>query len=118
MQKFIFVYNANSGIVNTVLDVAHKIFSPKTYNCNLCALTFNTFSENKTWKDFRKQTNINLVFYHIDKFEKKYKPLEFIYPVIITQKNEDFEELLSAEKIKNLTSIEDLITIFQQELNQ
>ena len=34
----VFVYNADSGVFNALADAAHKIFSPRTYACNLCAL--------------------------------------------------------------------------------
>ena len=36
MDKIIFVYNADSGLVNGLIDWAHKIVSPETYSCT-CA---------------------------------------------------------------------------------
>lgn len=110
MQKLIFVYNANSGIGNTIIDVAHKIFSPKTYNCNLCAITFDTFSENKVWKTFRAESKIDMEFLHIDEFEDKYENMSFNYPIILTKKNGDLDIFLSAQKINNLNNVEALIT--------
>lgn len=118
MQKLIFVYNANSGIGNTILDVAHKIFSPKTYNCNLCAITFNTFSENKTWKDFRTQSDVTIEFLHIDEFEEKHENTSFNYPVILAESNTNLEMFLSAEMIKKITSTETLISILKTKLGQ
>ncbi|NJM95354.1 MAG: GTPase, partial [Acaryochloridaceae cyanobacterium CSU_5_19] len=44
MDRLIFVYNANSGGINTALDIAHKLLSPSTYRCNLCRLTHDTFT--------------------------------------------------------------------------
>jgi hypothetical protein len=41
--SLVFVYNADSGVFNTLSDIAHKIFSPETYACNLCALTPHEF---------------------------------------------------------------------------
>ena len=38
-SELIFVYNAKSGMVNELLDFAHKIVSPSTYNCNLYAIS-------------------------------------------------------------------------------
>ncbi|WP_273567857.1 hypothetical protein [Maribacter halichondriae] len=54
MQKLIFIYNADSGFRNAIIDGAHKILSPNTYECNLCELTFGAFTENKVWAKFRK----------------------------------------------------------------
>ena len=65
-MKLLFVYNANSGTLNSLFDLGHKLFSPKTYKCNLCALTFNTFTENTLWKTLREQSAIKMEFYHID----------------------------------------------------
>ena len=42
-SELIFIYNAKSGIVNEFLDFAHKIASPSTYNCNLCAISYDNF---------------------------------------------------------------------------
>jgi len=56
-RKLIFVYNANSGKLNSLLGSAHKLFSPKTYSCNLCALTHYLFHENTQWELFRESTS-------------------------------------------------------------
>ena len=61
-MKLIFVYNATSGKAGSLLASAHKFFSPNTYECDLCSLTFGVFSENKKWKTFRKSTNFEMVF--------------------------------------------------------
>ena len=73
MQKLLFVYNANSGTRNAILDSMHKVFSPKTYNCKLCDITFGVFSENKTWRRFREDNQHQMVFLHKDEFAKGYK---------------------------------------------
>ena len=46
-KKLIFIYNAKSGLVNEMIDFAHKIVSPETYECNLCAISYNTFTKKK-----------------------------------------------------------------------
>ena len=116
MPNLIFVYNANSGIGNAILDVAHKIFSPKTYACNLCAITFDTFSENKSWKAFRENSLLDMEFLHIDEFEKEYKNQAFTYPIILSKNNNHLSILLSAEAINKLGSVEDLISLIESEL--
>ena len=77
VSKLIFVYNATSGKLNSLLDSAHKIASPGTYECRLCHLTFGVFKENELWARFRESlTNTNsslqLEFLHKDEFEKQY----------------------------------------------
>lgn len=108
MQKLIFVYNANSGIGNTVLDMAHKLFSSKPYTCNLCAITFDAFSENKSWKTFREHSSIKMEFLHSDEFENKYNSCRFKYPVILLAENAILNSFLSAESINKIKSVEEL----------
>lgn len=110
MSTFLFIYNANSGTLNTIFDVGHKIFSPSTYQCNLCALTYDTFSENKQWKQFREQGGINMEFYHIDEFEKKFPNTTFEFPVILKKDNENVLEIfMSKKELDLMKSLDDLI---------
>ena len=48
----VFVYNARSGLFNALSDAAHKIFSPGTYQCNLCALTHTALGMRGEWRKF------------------------------------------------------------------
>ncbi len=45
----LFVYNADSGFFNLAADIARKIFSPQTYDCNLCAITHDAFAMKNDW---------------------------------------------------------------------
>lgn len=38
-KQLIFVYNADGGTFNAIMDSAHKLFAPSTYQCSLCAIT-------------------------------------------------------------------------------
>tara|TARA_R110000751_G_scaffold119345_4_gene219950 strand:+ start:17553 stop:17918 length:366 start_codon:yes stop_codon:yes gene_type:complete len=109
MTTLLFVYNAKSGLKNLALDIAHKLFSPKTYACNLCALTFNTFTENTIWKDFRNRTPLDIEFLHSDAFEAKFKAKNFSYPIILSKTNNTLQPFLSSKAIASLTSVEELI---------
>lgn len=110
MKTLLFIYNANSGITNTALDIAHKIFSPKTYNCNLCAITFNTFSENKAWKAFRTDSNIAMEFFHINEFIKAYPDIKYEYPIVLYKTEDELSVLISPKQIKKIVSTEALIS--------
>ena len=45
VSKLLFVYNVNSGKLNILFGIVHKIISPSTYTCELCSLTHGVFSE-------------------------------------------------------------------------
>jgi hypothetical protein len=111
-MKLIFVYNAKSGKINTVLDSLHKITSPETYNCNLCAITFGNFSENKTWKHFRESSDVEMVFYHKDEFLKEYQSKwlpKYEFPIILTETNNELEIVVTPIAINKLVNSEALV---------
>ncbi len=74
MTELIFIYNAKSGIGNAFIDWAHKIISPKTYDCNLCSITYNNLGKEIKWKEFLNNINVHSRFYYIDHL----KELDFV----------------------------------------
>lgn len=70
--EIIFVYNADSGLWNGYMDMLHKVVSPKTYACNLCAITYGVFSMNKEWKSFVGKLPARLTFLHRDEWIARY----------------------------------------------
>jgi hypothetical protein len=113
MKKIIFVYNAKSGKVNALLDVAHKLISPKTYQCKLCAITHDTFSENALWREFRKDFSLPLEFLHSDEFEVNYKANGIKYPVILLEDDQKIKEWIPKSEIEKIESSEELIQLIQ-----
>ena len=106
-MKLIFVYNADSGFISWLRDVSHKLMSPQSYECFLCALTHGTFREDARWKSFRKNSPIEMEFLHRDEFEEKFDMKE-AYPVVLRQ-NDGLEVVLSRSQLAHLSSVEDLI---------
>ncbi|AXG69789.1 hypothetical protein KORDIASMS9_02016 [Kordia sp. SMS9] len=94
------IYNAKSGKLNGILDIAHKIISPKSYPCNLCAMTHDTFSENDLWKEFKKNTSLSLEFLHSDEFEQQFSQEKFRYPIILLKNDQKVTEWISKETIE------------------
>jgi hypothetical protein len=112
-MKLIFVYNANSGKVSAILDGLHKIVSPSTYNCNLCAITFGNFSEDKVWKEFREESEAEMKFYHKDEFLKQFRSKwlpKYDFPVLLSEENGELEIFIDAQELNNLENASQLIT--------
>jgi len=108
LKRLVFVYNADSGMFNTLTDIAHKVFSPKTYECNLCAISHSYFNERDEWKDFISNLDVECEFLHRDEFLKKYQSSEKSFPVIFEFQGEELKVCLSAEKINGCKSMDDL----------
>lgn len=107
MMKLIFVYNADSGMLNTVKDIGHKLFSPATYDCFLCSLTHGAFRENPEWRDFRSQARSEMIFLHRDEFEEQYGR-QMDYPLILKE-NGSLETVVSKDRLAQFSSLNDLI---------
>jgi hypothetical protein len=114
-KKILFIYNANSDTSSKLLDFAHKIISPATYDCALCSLTFGNFTENKQWKAFRVSLlakGYELEFLHKDEFQKSYKSKfghAFTYPIILVETAHDLEVLVTTEKLNGFETVEELV---------
>lgn len=100
-----FVYNAHSGKLHALFDIAHKLVSPHTYSCDLCQITHDTFSENADFSALKARHPIEL--FHIDEYEASY-PAEEHYPVIIVRRDGDIIERINRERIGQLHSVDDL----------
>jgi hypothetical protein len=108
----VFVYNADSGRLNTLLDTAHKLLSPATYNCRLCQLSYDTFHENRLWQDFRQSLAEDVIFLHRDEFFSRYyhydeKILQL--PALFRDESGKLSELLSAATINRASDTCELI---------
>jgi len=121
-QKLLFIYNADSGIRNAIVDVAHKVLSPSTYSCSLCQLTHGAFSEKKVWQKFREDLEAKgtrLEFLHKDEFGKKYRSKfghKFTYPIVLIEGNSGFEILVRTQELETLETAQNLINVVKERI--
>ncbi|MFS4494870.1 GTPase [Maribacter sp. 2308TA10-17] len=117
LQKLIFIYNADSGIRNMIMDSAHKIFSPDTYECSLCDITYGAFTENSVWKKYRKETNLQMEFLHKDEFAKAYASkfgYKFTFPIVLAETNDGLEIFVKTEELDKAKNAEELIGLIKE----
>ena len=108
-KHLIFVYNADSGLFNTVTDIAHKILSPSTYNCNLCAITHSYFSVRENWANFVKELPLKCEFLHRDEFIRKYNRQDSKLPAIFQlEQDMTIKEVIAADQINKCKTIDEL----------
>ncbi|WP_246019950.1 GTPase [Muriicola soli] len=119
IKKLLFVYNADSGLMNELFDAAHKVLNPATYQCRLCELTFGNFREKATWKKFRKKSDISMEFLHKDEFlaqySSKFMP-KYSFPIVLEITDHNLEQFLGTKEINELQSTEELIGEINQRL--
>jgi len=106
-QQLIFVYNADSGLFSSVTDFAHKIISPSTYQCQLCALTYGNFSMKQDWKSFIESLPIETVFLYKDKFVQQYK-MNTAFPAVFIKTDDTIIPIVTKEEIETCQSLQQL----------
>jgi len=72
VPELVFVYNADSGFTAALFDSAHKLLSPQTYECNLCALTHGLLGPKSEWSTFLNALPGTKRFLHRDEFFLSY----------------------------------------------
>lgn len=116
-DRLIFVYNADGGIFAAMADAAHKIVSPATYPCSLCAITYGAVSMKGEWKAYLKQLPTAPRFHHRDDFARAWPGLEVALPAILVDRAGQHPELLvDAATLDRQTNIAALITTLEQAL--
>jgi len=110
-RKLTFIYNSDSGFLNGLMDSAHKLISPKTYSCDLCALTYGSFGIKKEWKNFMLENDLEIEFFHKNDMPSEYKDLEL--PIIL---DEDKAPFISVQEMGGLVSLQDFIELFKKKL--
>ena len=115
--ELIFIYNAKSGVVNELIDFAHKIVSPETYDCNLCTISYGVFSMKKKWSTYIETLPFKSTFTYKDKFSKNgYSNIKF--PSVFIRSNEKLDEIISATEINKIKNLDQLIGLLDYKLYQ
>jgi len=117
-SALVFVYHAESGLFHGLADMAHKTFSPQTYQCNLCALTFSTFGMRKSWKQFLETLRLPLEFLHADQLRQQYGDSGTPLPAIFMKKEGRLELWIDADSINACRTMDDLKRLITERLKE
>lgn len=104
-EKIFFVYNANTGLKNSIIDGIHKIVSPSTYSCNLCAITHGYFTQKSEMKRLLETLEQEVEFYYKDEWEKKYDRKD-TYPVILREENDLISIFITTEELNGMNLLD------------
>lgn len=115
-MKLIFVYNADSGLFNTMADMAHKIFAPDTYQCDLCSLTHDALHVKKTWKEFIAALPVEMEFLHRDQYRSRFTDLDCELPVILLCVQDRCREWISAKQLAACNNVDELMALIDLQL--
>ena len=116
-EQLIFVYNANGDLLSSVTDFAHKLLSPSTYQCHLCALTYGNFLIKQEWKSFIENLPVQTLFLYKDEFEKQYR-IETDLPTAFISANGAIREIITRQEIESCQSLDELRNIVTEKLKK
>ena len=115
-SEIIFVYNADSGLWNGYMDMLHKVVSPKTYSCNLCAITYGTFTMNKEWKAFVSGLGAKLTFLHRDEWTARYGRSGDSLPAVFIKQGSDIRTWIDSRQL-NQFDLHQLMKFISENIN-
>ena len=115
-RKLVFIYNADSGLLNAVKDYFHKKRSPDTYECNLCMQTFGGFSMKKDWKSYINDLDVPTEFLHKDEFEKNYDVKNAEYPSAYLRNGSGMKLIISKDEMNNVKSLDEMKELVSKKL--
>ena len=108
LGKLYFAYNAKGGFFNGLTDSIHKIVSPSTYSCDLCAITHHSAGMKFTLKRFLEKLPYEVNFVYKDDL-KKYPFLKSAdLPCIFVSNDKDTSIVLAKDEISKIKSAKNL----------
>lgn len=112
----LFVYNADSGLWNAALDTLHKIASPSTYACRLCAVSYGLLGMRKAWAETIRALPLPVRFLHRDEFEAAFPGSGQALPAILVARPHGLEPLVPAADFEAVETLEALQALLADRL--
>ncbi len=109
MDALIFVYNADSGVLSAAKDWVHKIVSPRTYECSLCAVTFGNLGMRPQWRRYVKMLPMPVRFIHRDELRQQHPTLSDPLPAAYAVTAGRPELLIDQATMEACSSVDQLI---------
>lgn len=103
--RILMLYNADAGLINGALDSLHKLFSPSTYACRLCELTYGLASMKTDWRATVDALPHPVTFLHKDEWEAHSPSNPIPLPAILLESETGLETLISAAEFAQITSL-------------
>jgi hypothetical protein len=116
--SLVFVYNADSGLLNALNDGILKILSPDSYDCRLCGLTFGVMSMKSPWRTFISGLGVPVEFLHRDEFQERYVLKDAEFPSAYIIEGEELKTFISMEEMNGLGSLEELMDFVKVRLTK
>ncbi len=117
LRVLLFVYNANSGALNALGDLVHKVISPSTYPCKLCDITYGVTGMRREWSSFIKRADFKSVFTYRDLLPSEYPQIQVDeLPAVFLLGDSGVKKVIGAQEFALLENIPSLISLLESKM--
>ncbi|MCU0891426.1 MAG: hypothetical protein MUE77_06700 [Sandarakinorhabdus sp.] len=117
-RRLVIVYNAEAGLAAGVMDSIHKLVSPGTYPCQLCAVTYGLATMKREWRTFLDGLGMELLFHHRPDFRAAFpQAADWPLPLIAVETGGVLRPLVGAAELTQAVDLRALMTMVQARLS-
>lgn len=117
-ERLLVVYNADAGLRAAAADWLHKLLSPATYPCDLCALTHGHFGMRRQWAALVARLPLPVETLHRDEWRDRFPGLPQPLPAILLARDGGVEVLLGPDALAKAADVAALETLLLSRLAQ
>lgn len=115
----LFVYNADEGLFAAIGDAVHKVMSPATYACSLCAVSYGALRMRPDWRAYLQSLPFETRFFHRQDFKRAYPALaELALPAILLDQGTGPRLLVEARTLDQVDQVDQLIATLRAALTE
>ncbi|MBI4239399.1 hypothetical protein HY620_00215 [Candidatus Uhrbacteria bacterium] len=105
MERLIFIYSANSGIMRNIPGALAKMAGGKS-SCALCTITHGPIFEKPSWKTFVESLDIPATFFHRDEvpvaLQEFVNKENMVLPVVLKEESDgSLKQIMSKEQLES-----------------
>jgi hypothetical protein len=99
------------------MDSVHKIMSPSTYPCQLCAITYGLLAMKREWRRFLDGLGMEVMFHHRPDFRTAFpQAADWPLPLIAVETDGALAPLVSARDFAAIPDVAALMRVVRQRL--
>jgi hypothetical protein len=116
--RLLMIYNADGGLFAMVSDAVHKVLSPSTYPCSLCAITYGATRMKGEWRAYIERLPFAVTFHHRDDFAAAWPDARVALPAILFERSGRLQELVTAAELDEVPDVTALMALLDERLAQ
>lgn len=110
-RRLVFVYNADTGLLEALQHAVWAAVRPETYPCQLCSLTYGPLGMRRSWRRFVGALAVPVDLLHADELAARYPqigPVEL--PALFEDRGGALEVLIPAVEMRAVPTLDALMS--------